>query len=600
MSHFGAVGDGMHDDTAAFEAALQAAATPRQGSQRLSAGARVDVPPGTYVLKRELELHDVLLMGLAAGGWPADGDSMPVLLLDHAGIGLSLYENSSVHGLTFRRSAKYSAHARNGTRQPTIKLNAPGNSISNVKIYAAYDGIVSASPTPGSSNSGRLYVAQVFVVDPVHCGIDIQNTRDAAIVENCHVWCPATNRQTKFGYRFGGNDGIRCSKLFAANCETGFQLYASTDGTSFWGSFEDCGADLAGTAIDIADGSYISITGGTFLCHHNGIIVNAPDAQVTITGGTYKVNAGTALIVKNVRQLSCVGIAARRGTATASALVDLHRGGAITLSESTIDVRAVGIGIRYDNSGRIGSLSIVGNSLTLFQSPDAKPGSDPKAIVADPENSSARSNIVVADNAGITPRPRPPALTFEQLCAAAMHWSKYHGFIAAIPTRSDHAAMVSTGLIGIPTWTAEIRTASNDELEELLEHTGMRLSSPEGRILASNRWALAHSGADGDRYKAGWPTFEQGDRNRIICFKEGVRPVTYRQSDIGNVIGITQRIGRLSSWIGLREKQYSACLPTFEIGANGQMGAFAIQSDYVSPGEQVRQEGLQGWLGERN
>ncbi len=134
---FGAVGDGVHDDTDGFEAALQAATTASPGSQRSPAGARVDVPPGTYVLKRVLELHDVLLVGLAAGGWPADGDSMPVLLLDHADVGLSLYDNASVHGLIFRRSATNSAKANNGTRQATIQLNSPGNSVTNVKIVGA-------------------------------------------------------------------------------------------------------------------------------------------------------------------------------------------------------------------------------------------------------------------------------------------------------------------------------------------------------------------------------------------------------------------------------------------------------------------------------
>ncbi len=596
VAQFGAVGDGVHDDTGAFEAALAAAATPPQGTRPPVAGARVDVPPGKYVLKRPLALHNVLLTGLAAGGWPADADAMPVLILDHNGVGLSLYDAASVNGLTLRRTAASNAHSDSGTRQATIELARPGNTVTNVKIIDAYDGIVCTKPAPHSHNPGRLHVAQVFVVSPVDCGIDIQNTRDASLVENCQVWCPDQTHRSKFGYRFGGNDGVRCSNLFAFDCQTGFELYASQDGTSFWGTLANCGADLVNTAINIDDANYLSITGGTFLCHNHCLVMNAPAAQVTISGGIYKANGGSAVVVKNARQLSCSGIAVFRGMANGSALVDFERGGAISLTGSTIDSRAVGAAIHYD-ARAIGALSIVGNALTVFQTAEQNPKLRPKGIVGEIESSASAQNAVIANNAGALPRAKPPMLTFDRLGIAANHWGKFHGLATAVPSGKSDAAMVTTGFIGLRVSAVDIKNAPLGELKEQLADMPRNLSAVERQIFASNRWARKHQDANGKAYEGGWPNFEQqGSMFGVICFKAGAKTVGYQQSDIGEAGTLGDRIAKLSKWCVAQYPHGKLCLPTFESDPDGKLSAIAIRTDATASDAMVPDEELQSWL----
>ena len=72
---FGAIGDGNADDTEAFQKALAAAA-------KVPNGRTVVVPGGTYRITSPLTVQSTLLLGLAAGGWPADSRPLPTLRVD--------------------------------------------------------------------------------------------------------------------------------------------------------------------------------------------------------------------------------------------------------------------------------------------------------------------------------------------------------------------------------------------------------------------------------------------------------------------------------------------------------------------------------------
>ena len=75
VEDYGAKGDGVTDDTAAFQSAIAAAQTLNQNG--------VYVPMGNYVIKAALTLNHLELLGKLAGGWPADSMPMPALLLRH-------------------------------------------------------------------------------------------------------------------------------------------------------------------------------------------------------------------------------------------------------------------------------------------------------------------------------------------------------------------------------------------------------------------------------------------------------------------------------------------------------------------------------------
>src|SRR5436190_20196135 len=80
---YGAKGDGLTDDTAAFRSAISAAQSLNRNG--------VYVPMGKYVITGTLTLNQSELIGRLAGGWPADSMPMPTLLLrNFSGPGLIL------------------------------------------------------------------------------------------------------------------------------------------------------------------------------------------------------------------------------------------------------------------------------------------------------------------------------------------------------------------------------------------------------------------------------------------------------------------------------------------------------------------------------
>ena len=96
VSDFGATGNGADDDTGAFRKALAAAAG-------LPAGRSVLVPPGAYRVTSSLHVQSTLLLGAAAGGWPADTRPLPTLVVDVPAPEPCIVAETgaSLHGLCF-------------------------------------------------------------------------------------------------------------------------------------------------------------------------------------------------------------------------------------------------------------------------------------------------------------------------------------------------------------------------------------------------------------------------------------------------------------------------------------------------------------------
>src|SRR5664280_699765 len=92
VKDYGATGNGVTDDTAAFRNAIAAAQSLNQNG--------VYVPMGHYVLTGSLTLGPLELIGKFAGGWPADSMPLPTLLIRHYNEpGIILQDGASIHGI---------------------------------------------------------------------------------------------------------------------------------------------------------------------------------------------------------------------------------------------------------------------------------------------------------------------------------------------------------------------------------------------------------------------------------------------------------------------------------------------------------------------
>ena len=197
---FGARGDGKTDDTMAFESALAAAA-------QAPTGRCVRVPPGQYRLTRSLTLDSTLLIGLEAGGFPADTRPLPQLLVDVPAPQPCLIAKTgaSVHGLEleFRRAKPDTVFG------PGVKIEGGGVSLSNLLLHNPTLGIVA----DGRVNCGRVNLENIFMVNPAEIGVHFEYGLDVVTFRNVHVWnmCPP---------RFGPAPGFASDMWMRSGCRT--------------------------------------------------------------------------------------------------------------------------------------------------------------------------------------------------------------------------------------------------------------------------------------------------------------------------------------------------------------------------------------------
>lgn len=227
VKDFGAVGDGVTDDTAAIQAAINS----------LSSGGVVEIPAGTYKTTAAIELKEsVWLRGSGARSSYLVGSGTHAVL-QCSGTISSVISSGKVTGLTIRASSK------SNTSAIGIKLSwANRFNVSDVEVFQSYIGFY-------FSNCWQVNVANLQIhgdgSDQSYIGfygaeIDPSNQNNAINALNCTV-----QGVEKYGYRLINFNGSKFTNCEAMNGEIGFYLGAPTTGTEAirWGNFSNCLAD---------------------------------------------------------------------------------------------------------------------------------------------------------------------------------------------------------------------------------------------------------------------------------------------------------------------------------------------------------------------
>ena len=274
---YGATGNGVTDDTAAFQSAIAAAQSLNQNG--------VYVPMGKYIIKATLTLNGMELLGKFAGGWPADVMPMPTLLLRHyAEPGLILQDGASVHGIALN----YDSGSPSNSIAPAISLQGQGVTLTSLRIQNPYDAIT----TPSTNTPSRARFSDIFIVQPQNVGVQISKAYDFVQLHHIEVWCN-NHLPTGSAFRFGRIDGGTFNGLVSYLVPTGVEIYTDTDpgGGTFIGSLLDCCSDQASTGVSVTGDHTVNITAGDWDCNSYGAVINGTNAQVRINGGKWHVNA---------------------------------------------------------------------------------------------------------------------------------------------------------------------------------------------------------------------------------------------------------------------------------------------------------------------
>lgn len=295
VRNYGAVGDGVEDDSLAFKKAIKAAEKD---------GNPVYVPAGKYLITEELTLNSVTLYGYDSGAWTADNSDLPVVY--HTNLEEPLFHviSGSISGLHIKVEGAREADANGIEAVETVRLQQAGARASNLKIDNPYIGISTYFNPRETGNPGRCFIENIFIIQAWNTGVYVHGTYDVATLCNIEVWNNDTPNSCPTAFRFGKNDDIRCVNLFAFNATTGFlfeESVADANGTKggCWGSFTNCSVDYTSIGVQVGAGSHhLTFVGGTYWGHHHGLKVNsntAKDTLVTFTGCEIKTNGASSI-----------------------------------------------------------------------------------------------------------------------------------------------------------------------------------------------------------------------------------------------------------------------------------------------------------------
>lgn len=336
---FGAAGDGKADDTMAFRQALAAAS-------RFPTGRAVVVPGGTYRITSSLSMESTLLVGLAAGGWPADSRPLPTLLVDVPAPEPCVVANlgTSLHGLCFDFSYKDDPKREFG---PCVLLKGGGVSLTNLLLHNPTEGIV----WDGSSNIGRLNIENVFIVNARKCGVFVAHTMDMATLRNVEVWNYLPDLlNTSTGFRLGHNDEIRLSNCAVVSASIGFHFIetpvSDSQSAATWGGMENCTVDASVLGLRIDSANTLRIQGGSIWAHNIAVQLNGR-GHVVLCGADIRANGAHGLHVKDCDSLTVSGcLFKKNGTSWPdTAKVQIEGGRSVVVSGCTFDETSVGINI---------------------------------------------------------------------------------------------------------------------------------------------------------------------------------------------------------------------------------------------------------------
>jgi hypothetical protein len=214
-ANHGAAGDGVADDTAAIQAALDAAA----GSSRV-----VRLQPGRYRITAALRVPDGVSLSGAVARW--EDDSTTIVVEEPGFSAFELHNFSNVRALSFSYP-----NNRNGDDPeeypPTVLLRGINPSVEHVRFDSAWVGI---APPPEGANTGQSLFRDITGFTH-KVGLRLDGIKDIARIQDVHWFVPGYGgsffRRERVGFEFGAVDGIMMSGCFMIGGKTFFHQQAT-------------------------------------------------------------------------------------------------------------------------------------------------------------------------------------------------------------------------------------------------------------------------------------------------------------------------------------------------------------------------------------
>jgi len=268
---FGAKGDGQIDDTAAFQAALDAAAKKHAsvfaGSGNYVFLGRLNVPEGVTLRGswESVPSHN----GLRDHGLPKPTDGGTTFLIEggagaEEGAFLTLNTNSTLKGVVFYYP-KQDPKAIPSPYPWAIAMRGKNPAVLDVELLNPYNGI--------DASANERHLIRNISGQPLRRGIFVDGVYDVGRIENVHFnpWWSASSKLLDWqkvngeAFIFSRTDWEYVLNTFAFGYGVGYRFNASKDGACN-GNFLGIGADDCNIAVKVEEAAPFGllITNGEF------------------------------------------------------------------------------------------------------------------------------------------------------------------------------------------------------------------------------------------------------------------------------------------------------------------------------------------------
>lgn len=262
---YGAAADGVTDDTASFQRALDAA-----GSEP---GSTVYAPAGRYLIAGTIRITANTTL---KGDYSGPGRQRGTILLPKFGKGkadgpgcIMMSGGSEVRNLAIMYTEQ-SADAKEPVPYPYAITGAGDTRIEDVYLHNAYQGI--------NLDGAHANIVRNIWGEPVRVGINVDHCYDISRIENVHFWPYFTLdkpmrewvQQNGVAFQFGRSDWQYCFNTFSFGYHTGYRFFRTGEwkvnpqttypaGTTN-GNFVGIGADKCVIGIDVEDSFSIGVS----------------------------------------------------------------------------------------------------------------------------------------------------------------------------------------------------------------------------------------------------------------------------------------------------------------------------------------------------
>lgn len=335
----GAKGDGVTDDTEAFQEALR---------QAEAGGGPVLAPPGIYRINATLSLTDTAVVGLPHAAFPADTAALPSIVPDHRdGPAFELRAGGALLGVDI--TYQWADEPEAGP--PAVRISGIGAYVANCRIRYAWDGIVS----DGVSNVGRTNIENVFMAAVRNCGVRLTGTWDVPRLANVEVWnAGPVPRALEHGtgFHLGKNDLLRMTDCFAFAYQRGFLFEDTIEGAAIeggtWATMNGCATDYCGIGLDVRGEHTLSIAGGSFWDHAQGLLVDGDTARIRLSGSEVKSNGAPPVEVRAAGHVVVTGCSLLRAMPEHPGPAVVLNGGRGIIASNQIEAQGTGIELGKD------------------------------------------------------------------------------------------------------------------------------------------------------------------------------------------------------------------------------------------------------------